>query len=83
MPPIKFRLIQLTIWEEMSTEEFQDGRYLGYLNSTILAVLNLYVTPMHPTKFLLNLTYGLGEDLFEKFQDSPGTRADNPQGTKF
>ena len=32
------------VWEEMSFEEFQDGRHLGYRNGTILVILNLYVT---------------------------------------
>ena len=43
----------------MSFEEFQDGRhgYLGYQNGMILAILNLYVTPMPTIKFQLNLTY--------------------------
>ena len=50
----------------MSLEEFQDGRHggdLGYRNETILTILNLYNAPMPPIKFLLNLTYGLGEDV--------------------
>ena len=48
------------LWEEMSFEEFQD---LGYRNGTILAILNLYVAPMPPIKFQLNLSYGLGGDV--------------------
>ena len=49
----------------MSFEEFQEGRHhLGYLNGTILAILNLYVTEMPPIKFQLNLTY-VWEMLFE------------------
>ena len=46
----------------MSFEEFQDGRYghLGYLNGTILAILNLCVTVIFSIKFWLNPTYGLG-----------------------
>ena len=50
-------------WEEMSFEEIQDGGHLGYRNRTTLAILNLYVALMHPTKFLLNLTNGLGGDV--------------------
>ena len=53
-------------WEEMSFEEFQDGRHgghLGYWNGTILAILNLYVTVMPPIKFQLNPTYDLGGDV--------------------
>ena len=36
----------------------------GYQNWMILAILNLYVTPMPPIKFRLNLTYGLGGDVW-------------------
>ena len=52
------------VWEEMLLEEFQDGGHLGYGNGTILAIQNLYVTPMPPIKFPLNLTNGLGGDVF-------------------
>ena len=58
--------IQLMAWEEMSFEEFQDGRHgghLGYWNTTILAIMNLYVAPMPPIKFWLNPTYSLGRDV--------------------
>ena len=53
------------VWE-MSFEEFQDGPHgglLGYQNGTILAILNLYVATMPPTKFQLNPTYGSGGDV--------------------
>ena len=53
-----------TVLEEMLFEEFQDGRYLGYRNGTMLAILNLYVAPMPPIKFWLNPTYSLGGDVF-------------------
>ena len=61
-----FSSIWLTVWEEMSFEEFQDGRHdghLGYRNGTILAILNLYVAPVPPIKFRLNPTYSLGGDV--------------------
>ena len=54
------------VWEEMSFEEFQDGRHgghLGYWNGTVLAILNIYVTSMPPIKFRLNPIYGLGGDV--------------------
>ena len=54
------------VWEEMLFEEFQDGchgGHLGYLNRTILAILNLCVTVMSPIKFQLNRTNGLGADV--------------------
>ena len=56
----------------MLFEEFQDGcrgGHLGYWNGTILAILNLYVAPMPPIKFWLNLTYGLEGNVLEEFQD--------------
>ena len=65
--PSSFGSIQLTVWKEMSFEEFQDGLrggHLGYRNGTILAILNLYVTVMPPFKFRLNPTYGLGDVLW-------------------
>ena len=64
--PSSFSSIGLMVWKEMLFEEFQDGRrggYLGYLNGTILAILNICVTVMPPIKFWLNPTYGLGGDV--------------------
>ena len=49
----------------MSFKDFQNGRHgghLGYWNGTILAILNLHVTPIPPTKFHLNPTYRSGGD---------------------
>ena len=40
-----------------------DGGHLGYLNGTILAILNLCVAPMPPIKFWLNPIYPLGGDV--------------------
>ena len=54
------------VWEEMTFEKFQYGRYgghLGYWNGMILAILNLCLTAMPPIKFQLNRTYGLGGDV--------------------
>ena len=51
---------------EMLFEEFQDGRrggHIGYQNGTILAILNLQVATMPPTKFQLNLTCDSGDVL--------------------
>ena len=50
----------------MPFEEFQDchhGGHLGYRNGTILAILNLYVATMPPTKFQLNPISGSGGDI--------------------
>ena len=46
-------------------QDFQDGchdGHLGYLNGTILAILNLHAAPMPSTKFPLHPTYCLGAD---------------------
>ena len=64
--PSSFGSIGPMVREEMSFEEFQNGRHggnLGYLNGTILAILNLSVTVMLPIKFWLNPTYNLGGDV--------------------
>ena len=66
MPPIKFGSIQLTVREEISYGEFQDGCHGGHLryrNGMILAILNLCVTVMPPIMFWLNQTHGLGGDV--------------------
>ena len=50
----------------MSFEEFQDGRpgsHLGYRNGTILAILNLHIATLPPTKFQFNPTYGSGGEV--------------------
>ena len=59
----KFQLYPTNGLEELSFEEFQHGGHLGYQNETILAVLNVYVTPMPPIKFRLNRTFGLEKDV--------------------
>ena len=66
MLPLSFGSIQLTVCEEMSFEKFPDGHrfgHLGYRNEIILAILNLHVSTMLPTKFRLNPTYRAGADV--------------------
>ena len=55
--------IRLTVCEELLIEEFQDGGHLGYRTRTILAILQLHVATMPPTKFQLNPAYGSGGDV--------------------
>ena len=67
---LSFSPIQFTVWEEMSLEDFQDGQHSGHLeqkSGMILAILNLHVAPMPLTNFGLNLTTGLGVDVFSRF----------------
>ena len=74
MPPTSFSLIRLTIWKQMSFQDFQAGHHgshLGYWNGKNLAIANLHVTPMPPTKFWLNQTYRLGADGVWRFSRWP------------
>ena len=71
MPPIKFLTKSDFKWR-CGFEEFQDGHhssYLEYQNETILAILNLHVALMPSTKLWLNLTFYLGADIVEEFQN--------------
>ena len=46
--------------DELATKDLRDGcldGHRGYRNKMVLAILNLHVVPMPPTKFWLNLTY--------------------------
>ena len=55
--PSSFGSVRLTVWEEMSFEEFKDGYRscnLRHRSGTILAILNLYLIQMPPIKFCLN-----------------------------
>ena len=50
---------------ELTIEDLQDvccGHLRGYCNKLFLAILNLNVAPMPPTKFWFNLTYHSGAD---------------------
>ena len=50
---------------ELTIVDLQDGccgGHRGYCNKMFLAILNLHVIPMPPTKFWLNLTYQSGAD---------------------
>ena len=47
------------------------GGHLGCRNETSLAVLNLHVSPMPPTKFQLNPTYHSGADVLPRFSRWP------------
>ena len=68
--PSSFCSIQLTAWEEMSFEEFQDDRYggnLGDQNRTILAILNMSLLSSHNVLAQSDLRSGRRCRL--KFQD--------------
>ena len=72
--PSSFSSIWLTVWE-MSFEAFQDGDHLGYRNRMILAILNVHVAPVPPTKFNLGSIWfrvqekKCGFKIFKKLND--------------
>ena len=69
--PSSLGSIPITVWEAMSFEKFQDGPHgchLGCQYGTNLAVLNLQISPMPPTKFQLNPTYLPEQISFQDFQ---------------
>ena len=73
LPP-NFGSIRLTIQEQLTTEDFQDGHYGGLHgcpNKMILAILHLNVTSMPPTNFWLTPTYHLGADVVSRFSRWP------------
>ena len=41
-------------------KNFQDGGHLGFPIGTILAIFDLQVTPMHPTRYQDNRPRGVG-----------------------
>ena len=73
LPP---RLVSIWLWirEQMWFQVFQVAIYFGETNETILAILNLYVAPMPPIKFWLNLTYGLRGDVISRISRWPPRR---------
>ena len=57
-----FKSIGLLVQEEKKRKiDFQDGRHVGFQIETILAIFDLQVTPMLPTKFRFNWPRGVGE----------------------
>ena len=50
-------------------EEAKNGSHLGFPISTILAIFDLQVTPMLPSKFGVNWPFGSGGEAKIDFQD--------------
>ena len=62
--PMNFESIVLSVQEKKFKTDFQDGRHgrnLGFPNATFWASFDLQVTPMLPTKFLVNLPFSSEE----------------------
>ena len=50
----------LSVQEKKRKIDFQDGGHLGFPIGTILAIFDLQVTPMLPTKYQVNWPRGVG-----------------------
>ena len=46
--------------EKKRKTDFYDGGHLGFPTGTVLAIFDLQVTPMLPTKFRVNWPRGVG-----------------------
>ena len=69
LPPMFGVNLLLGLGEEAKID-FQDGchgSYLGFPISMILAIFDLQVTPMLPSKFVVNWPFGSGEEAKNRF----------------
>ena len=67
----------LSVQEKRRKIDFQDGRHgghLGYPIGKILAIFDLQVTPMSPTKFGVSWPFGAGEEAKYRFSRWPPWR---------
>ena len=65
-----FKSVGLSVQEEKRKIDFQDGHHgshVGFLIGTILAIFDLQVTPLFPTKFQVNWPFGSEEEAKNKF----------------
>ena len=70
MLPSKFGGNWLSVQEKKRKIDFQDGGHGGHLGfpiGTILAIFDLQVTPMLPSKFGVNWPFGSGEEAKNRF----------------
>ena len=68
--PASLESIGLSVQEKMRKKDFQDGCHGGHLwfpIGTILAIFDLQVTSMLPSKFGVNWPFGSGEDAKNRF----------------
>ena len=65
--PLWFKSNGLSFQEKKRKIDFQDGRHLGYLTGRILAIFDLQVPPVLPTKFQVNCPFGSGGETKNRF----------------
>ena len=71
---LRSSLIGLSFLKKKLKINFQDGRHgchLGFPIGTILAIFDIQVTPMLPTRFQVNWPFGSGEEVNNKFSRWP------------
>ena len=59
--------IGLSVQEKKRKIDFQNGGHLGFPIGTILAIFDLQVAPMLPSKFGVNWPFGSGEEAKKRF----------------
>ena len=57
----------LSVQEKKRKIDFEDGGHLGFPIGTILAIFDLQVTLMLPSKFGVNWPFGAGEEAKNRF----------------
>ena len=62
--------VGLSVQEKLKID-FKDGGHLGILIGTILAVFDVKVTRMLPTRFQVNWPFGSGEEAKNRFSSWP------------
>ena len=67
MLPSMLESIGLSVQEKKRKIDFQNGGHLGFSISTILAIFDLQVTLMLPSKFGDNWPFGSGEEAKNRF----------------
>ena len=68
---LPFESIGLSVQEKKRKIDFQDGGHLGFPIGMILAIFDLQVTPMLPTKFPVKWHFGSGEKAKNRFSRWP------------
>ena len=65
-----FESLGLSVQEKKRKIDFEDGHHGGHLGfpiEPILAIFDLHVTPMLPTKLKVNKSFGSGEEAKNRF----------------
>ena len=66
---LSFKSIGLSVQEKKRKIDFLDDRHgghLGFSNGTILAIFDLQISPMLPTKFQVSWSFDSGEQATKK-----------------